>query len=156
MLSHGIRKDVNVYLVLLGGGHAKVLWLKGDELKHLNPDERTTAALIKRALAVVAGPDWTKSTPGIFIRIGSLSDALKSLQDNRLFYLRENGMDIRNISNSSTLDNVAFILGDHTGMTPEEECLINQARAETISIGPTSLHADHCIAIINNEFDRRI
>ena len=87
MLSHGIRKDVNVYLVLLGGEPTKVLWLKGDEL-------------------------------------------------------------IRNI-NSSTSDNVAFILGDHTGMMPEEECLINRAGAEIISVGPTSLHADHCIVLIN-------
>jgi tRNA (pseudouridine54-N1)-methyltransferase len=54
VLSHGIRKDVNVYLVLLGGEAPKTLWLKGDELKHLNPDERTTAALLKKALALEA------------------------------------------------------------------------------------------------------
>ena len=156
MLSHGIRKDVNVYLVLLGGEPTKVLWLKGDELKHLNPDERTTAALLKKALAIVAAPEWTKSTPGILVCIGGISEALQALLDAKLFYLRENGADIRSINSSSNLDNVAFILGDHTGMTSDEECLISQTGAETISVGPTSLHADHCIVLINNELDRRI
>lgn len=155
MLSHGIRKDVNVYLVLLGCEPGKVLWLKGDELKHLNPDERTTAALLKKALAIAAAPEWTKSTPGIFVRTGGLLEALQALKDARLFYLREQGADIRGINSSDTLDRVAFILGDHTGMTADEESLIAQAGADTISVGPTSLHADHCIVLLNNEFDRR-
>ena len=40
------------------------------------------------------------------------------------------------------------------GMTPEEEMLIEQADAKVVSLGPTSLHADHCIVLINNELDR--
>ncbi|HOC66453.1 MAG TPA: tRNA (pseudouridine(54)-N(1))-methyltransferase TrmY, partial [Methanothrix soehngenii] len=45
VLSHGIRKDVLVYLVLLGGETPKTIRLMGETLRHLNPDERTTAAL---------------------------------------------------------------------------------------------------------------
>ncbi len=156
VLSHGIRKDVNVYLVLLGGEVPKTLWLKGDALKHLNPDERTTAALLKKALALEAAPEWTRSTPGIFVRMGGLAELLPDLKEKKLVYLREDGEDIRSIDRNTLKGDLAFILGDHTGMTPEEERLIDQAGATTVSVGPTSLHADHCIVIVNWALDTGI
>jgi tRNA pseudouridine-54 N-methylase len=36
VISHGIRKDVCVYLVLLGGDVAKTIRLQGETLRHLN------------------------------------------------------------------------------------------------------------------------
>jgi tRNA (pseudouridine54-N1)-methyltransferase len=39
------------------------------------------------------------------------------------------------------------------GMTSEDEMLIEQADVKVVSLGPTSLHADHCIVLINNEID---
>jgi tRNA (pseudouridine54-N1)-methyltransferase len=153
VLSHGIRKDVNVYLVLLGGPAPKTLWLKGDELKHLNPDERTTAALLKKAVALEATAMWTRSTPGIFVRMGGLAELLLDLKDKKLVYLREDGRDIRSSDKSTLGGDLAFVLGDHTGMTPEEESLIEQAGATVISVGPTSLHADHCIVLVNWALD---
>lgn len=155
VLSHGIRKDVNVYLVLLGGEPHKMICLKGETLRHLNPDERTTAALLKKALAVAATPDWAMSTSGIFVRTGGLAEILQDLKDSKLIYLREDGSDIRGIDNSNILGDAAFVLGDHVGMMPEEESLIAQSGAEIISVGPMSLHADHCIVLLNNELDRR-
>lgn len=160
VLSHGIRKDVNVYLVLLGGEPHKTICLKGETLRHLNPDERTTAALLKKALALAATPEWAMSTSGIFVRTGGLAETLQDLKDLKLIYLREDGADIRSINinsndNGNISGNAAFILGDHTGMMPDEESLINQAGAEIVSVGPMSLHADHCIVLINNELDRR-
>lgn len=155
VLSHGIRKDVNVYLVLLGGETPKTLWLKGDVLKHLNPDERTTAALLKKALALEATSEWTRSTPGIFVRMGSLTELLQDFRELKLVYLREDGEDVRSIDRNAFKGDLAFILGDHVGMTLEEESLIDQAGATVVSVGPTSLHADHCIVLINNELDRR-
>jgi tRNA (pseudouridine54-N1)-methyltransferase len=154
VLSHGIRKDVCVYLVLLGGEAAKTIILKGDTLRHLNPDERTTAALLKKALALEATPEWSMSTSGIFVRTGGLERVLHDLKAARLIYLREDGADIRGVELSGFSDDAAFILGDHMGMTPEEEMLIEQADAKVVSLGPTSLHADHCIVLINNEIDR--
>jgi tRNA (pseudouridine54-N1)-methyltransferase len=156
VLSHGIRKDVNVYLVLLGGEVPKTLWLKGDVLKHLNPDERTTAALLKKALALEAASEWTRSTPGIFVRTGGLAELLPDLKEKKLVYLREDGRDIRTFGDGSLKGDLAFVLGDHMGMTPEEERLIDQAGATTISVGPTSLHADHCIVIVNWALDTGI
>ena len=160
VLSHGIRKDVCVYLVLLGGEIPKTIRLVGETLRHLNPDERTTAALLKKALAVPATPEWAMSTSGIFVRTGGLDELLADLKDAKLIYLREDGADIRGLDEgagcSSLSGEAAFILGDHTGMTPEEEALIEQAGAKVVSLGPTSLHADHCIVLLNWFLDTNV
>ena len=149
VISHGIRKDVCVYLVLLGGDVPKTIRLQGETLRHLNPDERTTAALLKKALAVPATQEWAMSTSGIFVRTGGLAQVLEDLKAARLIYLREDGADIRDLVPGALAGDAAFILGDHTGMTPEEEEMISEAGAEVVSLGPTSLHADHCIVLIN-------
>jgi tRNA (pseudouridine54-N1)-methyltransferase len=156
VISHGIRKDVCVHLVLLGGEIPKTIRLVGETLRHLNPDERTTAALLKKALAVPATPQWAMSTSGIFVRTGGLVELLADLKDAKLIYLREDGADIRSIEANCLCGETAFILGDHTGMTLEEEALIEQAGAKVVSLGPTSLHADHCIVLLNWLLDTNV
>ena len=160
VLSHGIRKDVCVYLILLGGEIPKTIRLDGQTLRHLNPDERTTAALLKKALAVPATPQWAMSTSGIFVRTGGLEQLLADLKEAKLIYLREDGANIRGLDaggNSGSLSaEAAYILGDHTGMTPEEEALLEQAGARVVSLGPTSLHADHCIVLLNWFLDTNV
>jgi tRNA (pseudouridine54-N1)-methyltransferase len=149
-----------VNLVLLGGEIPKTIQLRGETLRHLNPDERTTAALLKKALAVPATPEWAMSTSGIFVRTGGLAEVLADLKETKLIYLREDGADIRGLDergeDSSLSGEAAFILGDHTGMTPEEEVLIEQAGAKVVSLGTTSLHADHCIVLINWFLDTKV
>ena len=151
VLSHGIRKDVLVYLVLLGGEIPKTIRLVGETLRHLNPDERTTAALLKKALAVEATPEWAMSTSGIFVRTGDLEKLLEDLKQRsvRLVYLREDGRDFRCLKDEPLEREMAFVLGDHTGMTAEEESLLASVGAEVVALGPTSLHADHCIVVTN-------
>ena len=150
VLSHGIRHDVRVLLILCGGEPHKTVCLRGEDLRHLNPDERTTAALLKKALAIVAGPEWSRSTSGIFVRTGGLGEVLSDLKAKGIksVYLREDGMDVHE-ANCYLSGDAVFILGDHLGMTPEEETQILQSGAEVISIGPASLHADHCIVLVN-------
>lgn len=154
VLSHGIRKDVRVYLILLGGEVHKTICLRGETLRHLNPDERTTAALLKKALALNATPEWSMSTSGIYVRISGLADVIADLTRTKMLYLREDGVDIRSVECSGISGDAVFILGDHMGMTPEEESLIEQAGGKIVSVGPASLHADHCVVLINNELDR--
>ena len=95
VISHGIRKDASVYLVLLGGEAPKTILLHGESLRHLNPDERTTAALLKKALALPATERWAMSTSGITVRLGGLPELLEDLKEADLVYLKEDGPDIR-------------------------------------------------------------
>lgn len=157
VLSHGIRHDVRIQLVLCGTEPNKTICLRGEDLRHLNPDERTTAALLKKALSIAAEPQWSKSTPGIYVRIGGLVELLSDLKLKGIkpVYLREDGRDVRNAFEHLS-DNAVFILGDHMGMTPEEENMIKEAGAEVVSVGPISLHADHCIVLINWMLDTGI
>ena len=80
-----------------GRGDSQDHSARGETLRHLNPDERTTAALLKKALAVPATPEWAMSTSGIFVRTGGLAEVLADLKDARLIYLREDGADIRSL-----------------------------------------------------------
>jgi len=153
VLSHGIRKDVRIFLVLCGGDTPKTLCLRGQDLRHLNPDERTTAALMKKALALDATERWQRSTPGIFVRQGSLKD-LSILRDCTIYYLREDGPDVREQELNPDRD-ATFFLGDHMGVREEDETLLEELGTKVVSVGPRSLHADHCIVLINNELDRR-
>ena len=57
-LSHDLRKDVELYLLMLGGEDApKLIRFSGAEIRYLNPDERSTASLIRNALMKKLEPD---------------------------------------------------------------------------------------------------
>jgi tRNA (pseudouridine54-N1)-methyltransferase len=152
-LSHGIRRDVSVYAVLQD---RIVIRLEGTRLKHLNPDERSTAALLQKALKAytesVAKESEIESTPGIFISAGGLQNVLEALQKLGLkpYMLHEQGQPIRQAKLASQ---AAFILSDHLEFSPEEELLLSDL--PQLSLGALSLHADHCITITQNELDLR-
>ena len=49
--SHGIRHDTDVWFILNGPPNPPVtVRLSGDKIRYLNPDERSTAALIRNGL----------------------------------------------------------------------------------------------------------
>jgi len=154
-LSHDMRRDVQVHLLLLGEPDSgKIIRFDGENLRYLNPDERSSGSLIKKALDKKVGDYETRSTPGVWIRrggLGTLLDEFKS-KGRTIVYLREDGDDIRNISGS--LADAVFIMGDHMDVTDEEEAMIIGAGARIVSVGPLSLHSDHCIILVNNELDR--
>jgi tRNA (pseudouridine54-N1)-methyltransferase len=152
-LSHDIRRDVEIILVLQGPPYPpKTIRLVGNELKYLNPDERSTAALIRNALLQKVDTE-ERSSPGIYISNRSYQDVLSNLpKEEQIVYLKETGANIRGFDFQ---DNVNFVLGDDQDLTGEEESLLLGYDPELISIGTKSYHADHCITIVNNELDLR-
>lgn len=153
-LSHDLRKDVEVILILQGPpGPARTIRLVGNELRYLNPDERSTGALIRNALMKDSRSE-ERSTPGIYINTRNFHDVLGLLEeDTELVYLKEDGKDIRLAELS---DNVTFVLSDHMDLTADEESLLARYQPKVLKLGPISYHADHCITIVNNELDRRL
>ena len=156
-VSHGIRKDVICYLVMSNDPRGRIIRCTGAELRRFNPDERSTAALIKKALAVRAGSLFRESNPGIAIRIGGLSDLLPDLMEGeemkKIAILDENGDDIRE-SEDALCD--VYVLSDHQNITEEEMATLNIYQPVRLSLGSTVLHADHAIVLLHNERDRRI
>lgn len=147
-LSHGLRKDVEVFLVLQDEATIR---FEGARLKRLNPDERSTGALIQHALRALQ-EGRTRSTPGVTAARRPLRDVLKELEERgfRLYVLDERGEDIRTAPLAAKS---GFVLSDHLNFTPQEEALLEGY--PKLSLGPAVLHADHCIPIVHNELDRR-
>ncbi|MDD1765365.1 MAG: tRNA (pseudouridine(54)-N(1))-methyltransferase TrmY, partial [Methanomassiliicoccales archaeon] len=89
-LSHTIRKDVEVFLVLRGQpSPPKTLRFVGSELKYLNPDERSTGALVRNALMQKITEE-EKSSPGIYISNRSHKELFSNLsKDTEVVYLKE-------------------------------------------------------------------
>jgi len=152
-LSHDIRREVEVHLVLLGlPTPPKTLRFVGSELKYLNPDERSTGALVRNALMQKIETE-ERCSPGIYASNRSYKDVLSIVsKQSQMIYLKEDGTDVREFDFP---EDVAFVLGDDQDLTPEEEEILMDYRPRKLSIGPISYHADHCVTIVNNELDRR-
>ena len=154
-LSHDLRKDVEIYLVLEGGEAApKTVVFKGSELRYLNPDERSTSSLIRNALLKpVKQGEEVRSSPGVYVTKMSFYDVLDLLaQKGEVVYLKEDGIDCRDYTFP---ENPIFVLGDNRDLTEEEEAALVSHSPDKICIGPHSLHADHCMIIVHNEADRK-
>ncbi len=159
-LSHDLRRDVRVYLVLKGGSQPKLICFDSSKVRYLSPDERSAASLIKKAIEKNAQDFWTESTPGVSTRNGDFAELLAEMNtpylntgsDKKIIYLREDGEDIR--GKKFDTDNFLFVLGDHEGLTNDEEKIIVEHEHEIVSVSPLSLHAEHCIVLLHNEMDR--
>ncbi|MDR0335353.1 MAG: tRNA (pseudouridine(54)-N(1))-methyltransferase TrmY, partial [Methanomassiliicoccaceae archaeon] len=151
-LSHSIRTDAELFLILTGGTDApKTVRFIGSELRYLNPDERSTSSLIRNALLKKIEEEEVRSSPGIYISRMSFEDVIKMLSEKgKPVYLKEDGNDVRA---GKLPDDPVFVISDNADLTEEEENIVMQHGAEKVSVGPHSLHADHCMVLIHNEID---
>jgi len=151
LLSHGIRMDVELYLVLCGPSRPpRTIRMAGAELRHLNPDERSTAALFLRALQIESIAE-SVSTPGIYISGMGFAKLLETL-GGPFVLLKEDGEDVRN---HRIPKDAIFVLSDHLDFNEEEEKALMAHDPAILSLGPRSLHSNQCITIVHNELDRR-
>jgi tRNA (pseudouridine54-N1)-methyltransferase len=153
-LSHGIRRDSEVYLVLEGEpSPPRTIRISGAEVRYLNPDERSTGSLIRNAL-LKAGDGEVKASPGIYVSKRSFKEVIDDLSSkSQLVYLKEDGADVRG---QAFGEDVTFVTSDHMDLTPSEEEEVLSHRPSVVTLGPLSYHADHCIIVMNNELDRRV
>ncbi|WP_457550178.1 tRNA (pseudouridine(54)-N(1))-methyltransferase TrmY [Archaeoglobus sp.] len=153
-ISHGIRKDVEVYVLLLGEPDPpKALKIVGSEVRYMAPDERNVGGIIRRALSLNVDKKWRKSTPGVYVARKNLCDLLEELNVRYdVIYLREDGFDIRKVA--CMLKNPLFILGDHLGLKEEDEEIVMKYAEMIVSVSKLSLQADQCIVIVHYELDR--
>ncbi len=171
LLSHDIRRDVEVTIILLGPEEPpKTIRFIGSELKYLNPDERSTGALIRNALvksSVLRSKtnssnsntgtlkNEIKTSPGIYISKSSFEEVIQYYSKNSAtIYLHESGADAS--SGELDIDNkkITFVLSDDKNLTADEEEMVKKYSSSEITIGPKMLHSEHCIILIHNILDR--
>lgn len=152
-LSHDLRKDVELFLVLCGKPDPpKTIKLRGDELRYLNPDERSTAALLRNALMKKLGNAEEMSTPGIYISRSSFEEVIDACAKiSKIVYLREDG---KTYTPSKTTQDYTFVLSDDKEMSEKEEAAILKCKPDIVSLGPISYHSDHCITMVHWMLDR--
>ena len=152
LVSHGLRPDVELYTLHLGPPAApKAVRARSGELKHLNPDERTSAMLLEKALAAqTTGPVWAPATPGVAVAKLALEELVDGI-GAPIVLLDEQGEDV---ARATLPADALFVLGDHLGFTPDEERVLGKRAVARLSLGPVSLQADQCLVVLHNHLDR--
>ena len=154
LLSHDIREAVRVRLVL---GGAYVVRFEGSELRHLRPDERSAASLVRGALEAreeAIGAMEATPSPGVYVGSGgferAVDDTSAAGERDELLVLHEDGEPLVDVDPPA---DAAFILSDHRDFTDDEAETLRDAGARRVSVGPRALHADHAIIVAHNYLD---
>lgn len=151
LLSHDIREDVTVHLIL---GDEVTIRFEGSSLRGLHPDERSTAALIRTALEQreeAIGHIPVETSPGVFLQRFGIEETIEQLAgEGTVCQLREDGKPITTVDPPA---NPIFVLSDHQDFREFETELLAEHREYQLSLGPTVLHADHAITVANHWMD---
>jgi tRNA (pseudouridine54-N1)-methyltransferase len=148
-LSHAIREDVRVWLVLQDEFTVR---FEGSDLRNLHPDERSTAALIRNALNEkdgAIGHMAAESSPGVFISRRGFEDVLDEA-GGTVVALHEEGEPVVEVDPPAK---PVFVLSDHRDFTGREAELLAERVDARIRLGPRRLHADHAITVAHNWLD---
>ncbi|MCI4327353.1 MAG: hypothetical protein L3K16_06945 [Thermoplasmata archaeon] len=155
-LSNDLRRDTEV-TILFGAEpapRARRMRLDGRRLKFLNPDERSTAALLKNSLVRSAGVARdVEASPGLVVGPAEPLDALREFASTAgTIWLTETGGPI------SATDVVGgsfrAVLSDPTDPTAEEVTCLREAGASARSLGARSLRSSQCVDVLHHLADQ--
>jgi tRNA (pseudouridine54-N1)-methyltransferase len=149
LLSHDIREDVRVHLVL---ADEFTIEFDGSSLQGLNPDERSTAALVRTALEErdeAIGHIPVETSPGVsLVRKGFEV----TLDDVKGTVVQLHGEGTPAVETEPPTDPV-FVLSDHRNFTDEETALLADVADQRVSLGPRRLHGNQAITVAHNWLD---
>jgi len=150
-LSHDIRDEVRVHLVLRD---EYTVTFDGADLRRLNPDERSTAALVRNALEErdeAIGHQPVETSPGVSLtRRGFEPTLADAARDGTVVQLHEDGDPVVDVP---VPENPVFVLSDHRDFTDVEAELLADRADRRVRLGPERLHADHAITVAHNFLD---
>ncbi|MFC7140603.1 tRNA (pseudouridine(54)-N(1))-methyltransferase TrmY [Halosimplex aquaticum] len=150
-LSHDIREAVRVHLVLRD---EFTVTFDGSRLRRLNPDERSTAALVRNALAEreeAIGHQPVETSPGVSLTRRGFEPTLDDAARNgTVVQLHEDGDPVVDVEPP---EDPVFVLSDHRDFAEREADLLAETADERVRLGPEALHADHAITVAHNYLD---
>jgi tRNA (pseudouridine54-N1)-methyltransferase len=156
-LSNDLRRDVEATVLFVAEKPpaARRIDLVGRKLRYLNPDERSTAALLKNALvrgATAPGP--VESSPGL--TVGPVDPAAALGEFLRLpgaLWLAEDGAPLDGWTPDG--QEIAAFLSDPYDPTSEELDLLRKSGVPRISVGPKVLRSSQVVDVFQRELDLR-
>ena len=154
-VSHGIRRDTHVTLLLCGGpGPDRRIWFNGETLAGVRPDERSIAGQIKAILKRPVPPIGTfdEVTQGIFDTGGGLAETLSEWDREgvQLHVLDAGGKALDSVVES---ERIGFLLSDHLPFTETE--IQMTAGLPRVSLGADWLQGHACVTIVHHGLDSR-
>lgn len=156
-LSNDLRRDTELTILFAAPAPAQArrVDLVGARLRYLNPDERSTAALLKNALARAAiYPHEFESSPGLRVGPTAPGEALgEFLRRPGAVWLTEGGAPIASWTGPS--GEIAAVLSDPYDPTPAETELLRASGVPRLSVGPLSLRTSQVIDAVHRELDLR-
>ena len=151
LVSHGIRTDVRTHLVF---DDTFTVSLDGSAVRRLNPDERSTAALLRTALdqrEEAVGRMAVETSPGVSLTRVGVAGTLDAVTDSgTLCLLHEDGTPAADLDPPT---DPVFLLSDHRDFTDGELSLAGEYVDERVTLGPERLHADQTISVAHNWLD---
>ena len=156
-LSNDLRRDTEVSILFVAGPpeQARRIDLVGARLRYLNPDERSTAALLKNALTRSAEfPREFESSPGLRVApVVPLAALGEFVARPGALWLTESGSPIA--SWWGPPGEVAAVVSDPYDPTEPETELLSTSGVPRISVGPRSMRTSQVVDAVHRELDLR-
>ena len=144
--SHGIRGDTDIWLVLKGPPNPPLsIHFSGKNIMYLNPDERSTAALIRNALIKSKNKvGHIETSPGITVHFKYLPEILEFLPQPIVLLSEEGENEFPNLPST-------FVLGDDRDLSVDEISSLKEHLK--LSLGKKSLLTSSCIVLLHSNYD---
>ena len=156
-ISNDLRRDTEMTLLFAGNDRhpARRIRIEGARLRYLNPDERSTAALLKNALVRSLTLDREiESSPGIWVGpIEPLAELERVLTLPGAVWLTEPGTPLR--SHALSDHGIVAVLSDPDEPSTRELEMLERSGVPRLSVGPKSLRTSQVVDILHNECDLR-
>jgi tRNA (pseudouridine54-N1)-methyltransferase len=156
-LSNDLRRDTELTVLFVADPPPKArrIVLTGARLRFLNPDERSTAALLKNALVrSVDFPRPFESSPGLTVAPTDPASEIRTfLAQPNPVWLCEDGRPIEEWSSPG--GDIAAVVSDPYDPTPEERDLLASTGVPRASVGPRSLRTSQVVDLVHHELDLR-
>ncbi len=156
-LSNDLRRDTEVTVLFSAEPppRARRIRLTGSRLRYLNPDERSTAALLKNALVRSASVgEELEASPGLSVGpVDPLGALIEFARSPGALWLSEGGSPLEEWRPETS--GFAAVVSDPTDPTEAEVAALTGAAVPRVSLGPRSMRTSQCIDVLQNAFDRR-
>jgi tRNA (pseudouridine54-N1)-methyltransferase len=156
-LSNDLRRDTEVTVLFLADPPpaSRKIELVGARLRYMNPDERSTAALLKNALVRSTNfPQELESSPGLRVSAADPEAELRTfLTRPGTVWLTESGSPIAQYLEPT--EEFAAVISDPYDPTDAEASILRASGVPQLSVGPRSLRTSQVIDLLHNALDLR-